>query len=89
VVEEGAGPRLFYPEPPRPQPLPVVIELRGSVIGRNRSTSKAFGQVVIDGHALGLQVATGSVIGERWPDDAEVAKRKRLRLEEELLILEI
>lgn len=90
-VVTGGGPRLFYPPRRRPEPVPQVqpTHLVGAVVARSYSTGSARGSIVLAVRISATQSGSGVALGVRWPDDFEIARRKRVRLDEELLLLEI
>lgn len=90
-VVTGGGPRLFYPLRRHPEPVPQVqpTHLRGAVVARSYSTGSARGSIVLAVRISATQSGSGVALGVRWPDDFEIARRKRVRLDEELLVLEI
>lgn len=90
-VITGGSPRLFYPPRRRPEPVPQVqpTHLVGAVVARSYSTGSARGSIVLAVRISATQSGSGVALGVRWPDDFEVARRKRVRLDEELLVLEI
>jgi hypothetical protein len=90
-VATGGGPRLFYPPRRRPEPVPQVqpTHLVGAVVARSYSTGRARGSIVLAVRISATQSGSGVALGVRWPDDFEIARRKRVRLDEELMVLEI
>lgn len=91
VPAAGGGPRLFYPPRRRPEPVPQVqpTHLVGAVVARSYSTGRARGSIVLAVRISATQSGSGVALGVRWPDDFEIARRKRVRLDEELMVLEI
>ena len=86
----GHGPRLFYPDPPRPKPIPLPMpEFIGAARGRQRSQGVARGTVTLFAVIRATQATEARVIGVRWPDDFEIARRARVRRDDELLMLEL
>jgi hypothetical protein len=90
-VVTGGGPRLFYPvrRPLQPEPQVQPTHLVGAVVARSYSTGSARGSIVLAVRISATQSGSGVALGVRWPDDFEIARRKRVRLDEELLLLEI
>jgi hypothetical protein len=80
------GPRLFYP--PRPRKVePQATHAVGSARGYRRARGAINGTAGRTGAASATYVNTSLCVGVRWPDDREIAQRKRRAHELELLIV--
>jgi hypothetical protein len=64
------------------------VELRGFASGRGRSAGSITGSVTTFAVITQTQRTSGAVIGVRWPDDFEIARRERVARDDELILME-
>ncbi len=81
----GAAPAQAQP---KPKPAPQPTHRAGAARGFNRARGLATGIAGRAGASVAVSTCTGSATGLRWPDEREIAQRKRRRDEAELLLLE-
>jgi hypothetical protein len=65
------------------------LSLAGSLAARSYSDGQVRGRIATFAVIGAMQSSQGSVLGVRWPDDFEIARRERLRQDDELLLLEM